>query len=98
MTRCRSVKPRESSTRDRSASAGQPLVVSIDEPQAKPDAEVVLTELATDEDLFNDPTLDIASVAPGEEREIVIPVELGQTDGVAKRFKLRVRLRLDPLD
>ena len=59
--------------------------------------EVLLTQVADDSELFEDPNLDVASVAPGEEREIVIPVEMG-AKGETKRFKLSVRLRLDPVD
>ena len=63
----------------------------------EPQDEVLLTQVADDDELFNDPNLDVASVAPGEEREIVIPVEMG-AEGETKRFKLSVRLRLDPVD
>ena len=67
--------------------------IAVEEPQD----EVLLTEVASDSELFDDPNLDVASVAPGEEREIVVPVEMGR-DGETKRFKLSVRLRLDPVD
>jgi len=69
---------------------------NIDAPAELQD-EVRLTQVAGDTELFDDPNLDIANVAPGEEREIVIPVELG-AEGEAKRFKLSVRLRLDLVD
>ncbi|MCH7780505.1 MAG: hypothetical protein IH848_06635, partial [Acidobacteria bacterium] len=59
--------------------------------------EVLLTQAADDHELFDDPNLDVAGIAPGEEREIVIPVEIGAA-GQTKRFKLSVRLRLDPVD
>ena len=65
--------------------------------EEEPQDEVVLTEVAGDNELFDDPNLDVAGVAPGEEREIVIPVEMGAA-GETKRFKLSVRLRLDPID
>ncbi len=59
--------------------------------------EVLLTQAADDHELFDDPNLDVTSIAPGEAREIVIPVEIGAA-GQTKRFKLSVRLRLDPVD
>lgn len=59
--------------------------------------EVLLTQAADDHELFDDPNLDVAGLAPGEAREIVIPVEIG-AEGQTKRFKLSVRLRLDPVD
>jgi hypothetical protein len=71
----------------------QPDEIAVD---SEPD-EVLLTQLAADDELFDDPNLDVAGVAPGEEREIVIPVEIG-AEGETKRFKLSVRLRLDPVD
>ena len=59
--------------------------------------EVLLTQAADDHELFDDPNLDVAGLVPGEAREIVIPVEIGAA-GQTKRFKLSVRLRLDPVD
>ena len=56
-----------------------------------------LTEVSSDADLFNDPSLEIAQMAQGESREIVIPVALGEP-GKEKRFKLSVQLKLDPID
>jgi hypothetical protein len=68
------------------------------EPVPPPTAdEVTLTEVANDDDLFDDPSLDVARMSAGEEREILIPVEIGEGDAV-QRFKLCVRLRLEPLD
>lgn len=61
------------------------------------DQELRLTEVATDDDLFSDPTLEIAHLTDGEAREIIVPVMLG--DGPhAKRFKLAIRLRLHAVD
>jgi signal recognition particle receptor subunit beta len=58
---------------------------------------VVLTEVVDDASLFEDPNLEIATLDPGQAREIVVPVQLGE--GVdMRRFKLSIRLRLDPLD
>ncbi len=69
------------------------------EPQEQePQAGVALTELATDQDLFEDPGLEVAQVASGVERSIVIPVELGDADTEKRRFKLTIQLRLDPVD
>jgi hypothetical protein len=59
--------------------------------------EVLLTEVASSDDLFNDPGLDIARLGAGEQREILVPVQLGE-GREARRFKLSIRLRLDPAD
>jgi hypothetical protein len=67
-------------------------------PAAPAEADVTLTEVASDHELFEDPNLDVAAVAPGEEREIVIPVELSGEGVSARRFKLTVRLRLDAVE
>jgi len=61
------------------------------------DDEVLLTEVASGDDLFNDPTLEIARLASGGSREIIVPVLLGE--GVsARRYKLAIRLRLEPVE
>ncbi len=61
------------------------------------DANLRLTEVASDDDLFSDPSLEVAQMASGETREILVPVMLG--DGAsARRFKLAIRLRLDPVE
>jgi hypothetical protein len=62
---------------------------------AEPD--VRLTEVASDDDLFNDPSLEIAHLADGEGREIVVPVMLGEGPQ-AKRYKLAIRLRFHAVD
>ena len=59
--------------------------------------EVLLTEVASDHELFEDPSLDIARLGTGEQREILVPVQLGEGPA-ARRFKLSIRLRLDPID
>jgi len=69
----------------------------VDAREESTENEVVLTDVAEDQALFSDPNLEVAGVAPGEERSIVIPVELGEEDQ-KQRFKLSVRLRLDPVD
>jgi signal recognition particle receptor subunit beta len=59
--------------------------------------DVLLTEVASDSDLFSDPSLEIAQLADGEAREIVVPVMLGHGPD-ARRYKLAIRLRLDAVD
>jgi signal recognition particle receptor subunit beta len=66
-------------------------------PVEGPEEDVVLTEVASDADLFADPTLDIARLADGEAREILVPVMLGEGPS-ARRYKLAIRLRLDAVD
>jgi len=61
------------------------------------DSDVLLTEVASDADLFTDPSLEIAHLADGEGREIVVPVMLGEGRN-ARRYKLAIRLRLDAVD
>jgi hypothetical protein len=61
------------------------------------DQDMRLTEVASDDDLFTDPTLEVAHLTNGEAKEIIVPVMLG--DGPhAKRFKLAIRLRLNVVD
>jgi hypothetical protein len=72
-----------------------PLPTADDDEDAAED--VLLTEVASGDDLFNDPSLEIARLAPGEAREIIVPVMLGE--GVsARRYKLAIRLRLEPVE
>jgi len=62
-----------------------------------PERDVMLTDVASDDDLFTDPSLEVAQLADGQAREIIVPVMLGE--GVtARRFKLAIRLRLDVVD
>jgi len=61
------------------------------------DRDLRLTEVASDDDLFTDPSLEIAHLADGEGREIVVPVVLGEGPQ-AKRYKLSIRMRLDSVD
>ncbi|HEX6852354.1 MAG TPA: GTPase domain-containing protein [Candidatus Polarisedimenticolaceae bacterium] len=67
------------------------------EPAPAPEETIVLTEVAGPSDLFDDPNLEVANLAPGEAREIVVPVELGEGTA-ARRFALSIRLRLDPVE
>jgi signal recognition particle receptor subunit beta len=78
---------------------------SVEEAQPVPLAEpavdeepLTLTEVARDGDLFDDPELQVASLGADDEREIVIPVELTGEDSSVRRFKLTLRLRLDPVE
>jgi len=62
-----------------------------------PGDSVVLTELASDRDLFEDPDVEVARLDSIEDREIVVPVEVGEGKE-RRRFKLSIRLHLDPVD
>ena len=63
--------------------------------EAPSSAEISLTESASDDDLFNDPHLEIARMTTGETTEILIPVEVGSDAQGFKRFKLSIKLNLD---
>jgi signal recognition particle receptor subunit beta len=82
---------------------------SIDEPEEDVEIErgsgtradtgspVLLTEVANDHDLFTDPGVEVARLDGLQDREIVVPIEVGM--GHAKRrFTLSIRLHLDPVD
>jgi len=71
---------------------------SIEAPAVESAEPVTLTEVVEDADLFDDPELQVASLAAEDEREIVIPVELTGENASVRRFKLTLRLRLDPVD
>jgi mutual gliding-motility protein MglA len=79
--------------------AATPIPVRLTEPpqESAADTTVVLEEVAKPQDLFEDPGLDVARLRAGEAREILVPVEIVEGAAV-RRFKLSVRLRLDPLD
>lgn len=70
-------------------------MMNAEEPQS---ATVQLTEVQHDSELFNDPDLDVARLEPGDERAIIVPVELVGPDGTTRRFKLSLSLRMDPVD
>jgi hypothetical protein len=74
-----------------------PLPSSEREIRNSGDADVLLTDVASDSDLFSDPSLEIAQLADGQIREIIVPVMLGE-GASARRFKLAIRLRLDPVE
>lgn len=61
-------------------------------------AEITLSESASDEDLFDDPNLEVARLSTGETTEIVIPVEVGSEAVGFRRFKLSLKLNLDAVD
>jgi len=64
---------------------------------APPEQPATLSELSNDRDLFEDPGLDVARLSRGEEQEIEIPIELADGDAV-RRYKLALRVRMDPVD
>ncbi len=94
---------REAETDEESSAASRyeatPVPVRHAEaPSAMPvENTVVLDEIAQPSELFEDPTLDVARLTAGEAREIVVPVEIAEGTAV-RRFKLSIRLKLDPLD
>ncbi len=61
-------------------------------------AELTLVEVASDHDLFTDPDIEVARLAAGQTREIIIPVEVGDRSNGSRRYKLSLMLRLDELD
>jgi hypothetical protein len=68
-----------------------------DESADSSEGDVMLTDVASDDELFADPSLEVAQLIDGQAREIIVPVMLGE--GVsARRFKLAIRLRLDAVD
>ncbi len=75
----------------------EPPVTDDDEDAEQPDDAVLLTEPAQDDDLFDDPGLEVARLADGDARAIVVPVEIGE-GADRRRFKLSVTLRLDAVD
>lgn len=88
--------PRSSST---ITAALQAAVAGASALQSGMEQGVTLTDALSDRELFSDPSLEVAQLqATGESREIVIPVELLQAGSALGRFKLSIRLRLDPVD
>jgi signal recognition particle receptor subunit beta len=83
---------------DRQTVDAEESVVVEDPDVGEQTAEVTLTEVASDDDLFNDPNLEIAQLSAGQTREIVIPVEVAAADSAVRRFKLALKLRLDSVD
>jgi signal recognition particle receptor subunit beta len=61
------------------------------------DEPVTLTDVVEDRELFEDPSLEVATLAGADEREIIVPVELKDGESV-RRFRLSIRLRLDPVE
>lgn len=85
-----------------STSSPDDLVPIMPFPLPEPDSEwaetesseVLLTAVASHDDLFSDPSLEVAHLTDGQTREIIVPVMLGE-GASARRFKLAIRLRLD---
>ena len=63
-----------------------------------PEAPVTLTEVVGDQALFQDPAMQIAQLASGAGKTIVVPVELGDASTGTRRFKLSIRMCLDPVE
>ena len=79
-----------------------PVVPPTDEPTVQPEAVDAglprLTDAVQDRELFEESGLDVARLAAGEEREIVVPLEVEESDRTVQRFKLSIRLRMEPID
>ena len=81
-------------------------MTSCDAPRIEVNVEAVpgeertpeVTEVLSGTDLFQDPSLEIAHLAAGQQREIVIPVQIAGEGESFKRYKLSLRLKLDPVD
>ena len=81
-------------------------MTSCDAPRFEVNVEAVpgeertpeVTEVLSGTDLFQDPSLEIAHLAAGQQREIVIPVQIAGEGESFKRYKLSLRLKLDPVD
>jgi len=84
---------------DEPAPEPAPLVASPPPPAVEPtDGMPDLTEVVGDRDMFDDPSVDVARMVAGEEREIVVPLEIEEPDKTVQRFKLSIRLRMDPVE
>jgi hypothetical protein len=84
---------------DTPAKAEQPPSIAVDVEAipgqgTEPQSAVELTEA----DLFEDPSLEIAHLAAGQMREVVIPVQIAGEGESFRRYKLSLRLKLDPVD
>ena len=79
-----------------------PVVPPTNEPAPQPESVDAglprLTDAVQDRDLFEGSGLDVARLAAGEEREIVVPLEVQEADRTVQRFKLSIRLRMEPID
>ena len=82
--------------READQETSEPLSMPFAEPELE-DAPHRLTEVADDDDLFQDPDLEIVRLDAGGVTEVVIPVEIGQGE-TRQRFKLSLNLRLDRSD
>jgi hypothetical protein len=61
-------------------------------------APLRLTDIIGPGGLFDDPALEVAQLAAGQERALLVPVEIIESRGAARRYALRVTLRLDRTD
>ncbi len=71
--------------------------IAAPEPTPLREERTPLIEPVSGTDLFDDPSIEVARMSAGEQREILIPVEIDGRVGT-KRFTLSIRLRLDPVD
>jgi signal recognition particle receptor subunit beta len=93
----------EAAPADEAVAVEEPVAIEIEDEEAAESletdaAEITLTEAASDDDLFDDPNLEVARLAAGELREIIVPVEVGDAETGVRRYKLGLKLRLDPVD
>jgi signal recognition particle receptor subunit beta len=90
----------ESSTRSFEADGadGPQIQVNVESVPGEERTIEQVSEVLTDQDLFNDPSLEIAHLAAGQTREIVIPVQITGQDETFRRYKLSLRMKLDPVE
>ena len=84
-------------TTETPAQSPPPIQVAV-EAVPSDDPAVRLTDTICDGDLFNDPSLEVAHLVAGEMREIIIPVQVGAEESAVRRYKLSLRMRLDPVE
>jgi hypothetical protein len=82
---------------ERAMTPGAPEACAL-EPRESESTEVVLTEVVGDQELFEDPTIEVTRLDAGSGNEIIVPIEVAGEDGARQRFKLCIRLRLDPVE
>jgi signal recognition particle receptor subunit beta len=84
---------------DTSEPQSVPVMMASERPEEEDEPQTVfLTEPASNDDLFTSDDMEVAKLAAGEEQEILVPVEIGDETVGLKKFKLSIKLRLDPLD
>ena len=67
-------------------------------PLGAPQGTVHLTEVVQDTQLFEDSNLEVARLEAGTVQEIIVPVQVGETPGAVRRYKLSIRMHLEPVD